>query len=104
MEEVMKLLGPWPVLQFFFGVSILALGVFMVIKGIQKKEPLGSAMSQQLLEDKRSEWLAYEQLKNIEENSHKTVRLLSQIYDRLNNNADQMKALSAAIWNRREGL
>jgi hypothetical protein len=103
MEEVMKLLGPWPVLQFMFGVAVLGGGVWMIIRGTQKKDapPQGGT---QALEDKRAEWRAYDQLENIEQNSFKQLAVMSQILDRLNNNADQMKALAAAIWNKREGL
>lgn len=95
----MKVLGPYPVLQFIFGLAVLGFGIYLIIRGTQKKdEPVAS------IEDKREEWRAYDRLKNIEENSFKQVELLSKIYDRLNNNADSMKGLAAAIWNKREGI
>ncbi len=94
MEEVVKLLGPWPVLQFMFGISVLGFGVFMIVKGLGKRdEPVQ-------IEDKRAEWLAYEHLRNIEENSFKLVELHKQLLDQLRHTEEQLKALSAAIWNR----
>lgn len=98
MEEVMKLLGPWPILQLLFGIGVLGFGVFMIVRGLQKKDEVLR------IEDMFAERRAYEQLQEIRDNSFKMVELLSRILDRLNNNADQMKALSAAIWNKREGF
>lgn len=97
----MKLLGPWPILQFMFGISVLGGGVWMIIRGQKKNE---EAKPTAALEDKRAEWAAYQQLEHIEQNSFRQVELLAKILDRMQNNADQMKALSAAIWNKKEGL
>jgi len=97
MEEVMKMLGPWPILQLMFGLSILGGGVWMIFKGSEKTGP-------KMLEDKRAEWRAYEQLEHIEENSFKQVQLLAEIKDQLRANGDAIKGLASAIWNRREGV
>ena len=94
MEEVMKMLGPWPILQFMFGCAVLAGGVWAIIRGTQKKDT-----GPPKLEDQRAEWEAYQQLANIEAEAFKQTEILSRILDRLNNNADQMKALSTSIWN-----
>ena len=87
----MKLLGPWPILQIFFGTAVAALGIWAIIKGQKKDAPK--------ITDQRAEWEAYKQLAEIAENSGKQTEILSRILDRLNNNADQMGALSSAIWN-----
>lgn len=92
----MKMLGPWPVLQMMFGVAVLGGGVWAIIKGQKKNEAPP-------IEDKKAEWEAYQQLANIEDQMFKQTELLSRIMDRLNNNADQMKALAAAIWNQQGG-
>lgn len=94
----MKLLGPWPILQFFFGIGVLGFGVFMIVRGIQKKD------STPLIEDRRETWLAYEHLKNIEENSFRMVELLSRLNDSVRQQTDALKGLAAAIWNKREGF
>lgn len=91
----MKMLGPWPILQFMFGISVLGGGVWMIIRGTQKKDG-----GPPILEDKRAEWLAYEHLRNIEENSFKMVELQKQLLDQERRLEDQLKSLSAAIWNR----
>lgn len=93
MEEVMKLLGPWPVLQLIFGLAVLGGGVWAIIKG-QKKDA-----GPPKLTDQRAEWEAYQQLANIEAEAFKQTEILSRILDRMNNNSEQMKALSSAIWN-----
>lgn len=70
MEEALKALGPYPFLQLVFGMAILGMGIWSIIKGLQAKGPSS--------EDQRAEWEAHQQLKNIEENSWKLVRLLEQ--------------------------
>lgn len=96
LDEVSKVLGPWPILQFMFAVAVLGFGVYMIVRGIsnKKSEPIIQ------LEDKRAEWLAYEHLKNIEENSFKMVELQKQHNEQAKYLAEQIKALAAAIWNR----
>ena len=86
-EAVVKMLGPWPVLQFFFGVGVLGFGVWMIVRGIQKKE------GPPQLEDQRAEWMAYQQLRNIEENSFKMVELLRRI-------DEEIQRTNSILWNR----
>ena len=86
-EEVLKLLGPWPVLQFFFGVGILGFGVFMIVRGLQKADKPVQ------LEDRRAEWQAYEHLRNIEENSFKQTELLRRILE-------ELQRITGILWNR----
>ncbi len=88
MEEVMKMLGPWPVLQFMFGIAVLGGGVWMIIRGTQKKDEQPVQ-----LEDRRSEWQAYEQLRNIEENSFKQVELLRRCHE-------ELQRIASILWNR----
>lgn len=91
MDEISRALGPWPILQMIFGVVILGLGVYSIIRGVKGKEtPIQ-------LEDRRAEWLAYEHLKNIEENSFKMVDLLRK------HNEDLERFISV-MWNRGQGM
>ena len=87
MEEVAKLLGPWPILQFMFGVAVLGFGVFMIVRGLQKKDDMMK------LEDRRAEWQAYDQLRNIEENSFKQVALMQRL-------VEEVQRLTTVMWNR----
>lgn len=92
----MKLLGPFPILQVMLGLAVLAGGIFMIVKGITgngRKAPFS-------IEDKRAEWAAYEQLRNLEANSERIVELSKQNGDLLRKLDDSIKALAAAIWNR----
>src|SRR5438045_5699534 len=94
LDEGMKILGPFPILQVMLGLAVLAGGVFMIVRGLTgKREPLS-------LDDKRAEWAAYEQLRNLEENSARQVELLKQTCEAIRKLDDTLKALASAIWNR----
>ncbi|SRR6266404_4662375 len=94
LDEGMKLLGPFPILQVLLGLAVLGGGVYMIFRGITGEK------KQMFLEDRRSEWAAYEQLRNIEENSFKMVELSRQNGELLRKLDDTFKALASAIWNR----
>lgn len=89
MEKVVDVLGPWPILQFVFGVAILGFGIYMIIRGTQKDDKPSR------LEDRRAEWQAYEQLRNIEENSFKMVALNQKL-------VEEVQRLTSIIWNRKQ--
>lgn len=82
------MLGPWPILQFMFGVGILGFGVYMIVRGLQKQDHVNYH-----IEDRRAEWQAYEQLRNIEENSFKQVELLRRIHE-------ELQRMTGVLWNR----
>lgn len=90
MDEVTKALGPWPILQLMFGVTILALGVLAVVRGFKGKEGTSSSS-----ENQRAVWLAFEHIKNIEENSFKFLELQKETLDAI-------KTLSSVLWNREQ--
>lgn len=86
MEEVIKVLGPWPVMQFMFGLTVLGFGAFMIVKGTMRRGDTS-------MEDKRAEWEAYQHLQNIDKNMAELLKVNYHILE-------QIKALAAAIWNR----
>jgi hypothetical protein len=88
MDEVTKALGPWPILQMVFGVVVLGLGVWSIMRGIKGKEDKSSD------DDKRATWEAYNQLGNIEENTFKIVKAQEQIALAVNRLVD-------VVWNNR---
>lgn len=90
-EAITKMLGPWPILQFLFGVGVLGFGVFMIIRGLNKKD------STPQIEDRREQWQAYEHLRNIEENSFKVVELQRRTLE-------EIQRLTTVIWNRGKEL
>jgi len=94
LDEGMKLLGPFPILQVMLGLAVLGGGVYMIFRGITGEK------KQMFLEDRRAEWLAYEQLRNIEENSFKMVEFSRQNGELLRKLDESVKALASAIWNR----
>lgn len=101
-DEVNKLLGPFPILQLVFGLVVLGFGAYMIVRGTQqKKDPLIH------LEDKRVEWEAMERLKSIDEGIQQIVRHqgltlenIRMVGEIMRQQTEQLKALSAAIWNR----
>lgn len=68
-----------------FGIIVLLLGVWSIIRGLKGKESD---------EDKRAQWGAYNQLANIEENTFKIVKAQEQIAVAVNRLVD-------VIWNNR---
>ena len=94
LDEGMKLLGPFPILQVMLGLAVLGGGVYMIYRGTTGDKKTLS------LEDRRSEWAAYEQLRNIEDNTFKMVELSRQNGELLRKLDDSIKALASAIWNR----
>lgn len=76
MDEAFKALGPYPILQMLFGLAVLGLGVWSILKGLQSKTGGDTA-------DHEAEWRAREQIKNIEENSWKMVAQLERMNELL---------------------
>jgi len=78
-SEIAKALGPWPILQLFFGLLVLGLGVLAIMRGLKGKEP--PLPNTHAAEDLRAVWEAYNQLENIETNSWKMVELLTKLLE-----------------------
>lgn len=89
LEELGKALGPWPILQVFFGLSILGAGIYAIVRGARGKQ------DNMNLEDRRAEWAAREQLRNIEENSFKIASSNEKVVEAINR-------LSSVLWNNRQ--
>jgi hypothetical protein len=97
MEEVMKMLGPWPILQFMFGLAVLGGGIWAIIQGTKKKDEKQTPMQ---IEDRRAEWEALQTQKQILHELNEQTSVLRSIQGQIHSNAEAMRALSAAIWNK----
>lgn len=96
MDKIAEALGPWPILQLFFGTAVLGVGVFAVIRGLA-----GSQRSDRAnVEDAREVWEAYRRLEAIERNTRLIAENQKLMLDRVVQATDQIKALISAIWNR----
>lgn len=103
MDKIAEALGPWPILQLFFGLAVLGVGAYALIRGV-----LNSKSGDRIqIEDKRMEWEAYERIRQIEENTAEIAgnqrAMLEGVRNavaELRSMTDQLKALAAAIWNR----
>jgi hypothetical protein len=103
LDEVGKALGPWPILQVFFGMAVLGVGAYALVRGVMSSKS-GDRVQ---LEDKRMEWEAYERLRQIEENTAQIAANQRAMLEGVRHAVqeirlmtEQMKALAAAIWNR----
>jgi hypothetical protein len=90
LDELTKALGPWPILQLVLGIAVLGAGIWAVMRGTQGKD------GEKDISDKRAEWAAYEQLRNIEENSSKIVASQEKMVEIVNR-------IAAILWNRGQG-
>lgn len=83
LDELTKALGPWPFLQLVLGIAVLGAGIYAIVKGGKSEDS----------SDKKAQWAAYIQLKNIEENTLAIVKSQEKMVDVVNR-------LATVIWNR----
>lgn len=96
LEELTKALGPWPLLQLFLGLSVLAAGVWAIVRGQRGRSEVAS------FEEKRAEWAAYEQLSHVEENSFRFVKLLEKSNDLAEAQLAALNRLFDSRWNKHQ--
>lgn len=105
MDKIVDALGPWPILQLFFGAAVLGVGIFATVKGLANSK--GGATPPMNEWEARQEWEAYQQLEAIEKHTASIAENQKVMLDRINQATEAIKqlvvainALSAAIWNR----
>ncbi len=96
MEEFLRALGPWPLLQgIAFGLVIAAIGAWAVRRGLQD-----SRKNEPDIEDIKARWELHKAIGHIQQNSFEIVKLL----ERANELAEQQLAVLNRIfddrWNR----
>lgn len=99
MDRFAEALGPWPILQTFFGAAVLGVGVYALIRGM--------TASKVSLDDARQEWEAYQQLASIERHTEAIAENQKVMLDRINHvvkaidrNSDALNNLASVLWNR----
>lgn len=105
MDKIAEALGPWPILQLFFGTAVLGVGVFAVMRGLANAKP----SERMNWDDARQEWEAYQQLASIERHTEAIAENQKVMLDRVNQCTEAIKQLSEAIkaltsvmWNREQ--
>lgn len=83
LDELTKALGPWPILQLVLGIAVLGAGIYAIVRGNKGDDN----------SDKKAQWAAYEQLRNIEENTFLIVKTQEKMVEVVNR-------LATVIWNR----
>lgn len=103
MDKIAEALGPWPILQLFFGTAVLGVGIFAVIRGMAGSKA-GDRVS---IEEARQEWEAYQQLAAIERHTEAIAANQRVMLDRINQCTEAIKQLVQALntlrdvmWNR----
>lgn len=88
LEKLTEALGPWPILQLVLGIAVLGAGIWAIVRGTRSDDKDKNDIA-----DRRAEWSAYEQLKNIELNTFKIVASQEKMVETVNR-------LASVIWNR----
>ncbi len=103
MDKIAEALGPWPILQMFFGMTVLGVGVFALIRGLNASKT-GERMS---LDDARQEWEAYQHLEQIVHYTQAISENQKLMLDRINyaakaveRNTEAINNLASVLWNR----
>ena len=77
MEEVLKALGPWPMIQgIAIGLLVAALGAYAMRLGFRDKNKAEPSM-----DDLKAQWAAYEHLDHVHENSFAMVKHLEKLVE-----------------------
>lgn len=103
MDKIAETLGPWPILQMFFGMAVLGVGVYALVRGMSASK-VNDRLS---LEDARQEWEAYQQLTQIEHHTESIAENQKVMLDRINQCTEAVRTLVVALnqlrdvlWNR----
>lgn len=111
MEEVLKALAPWPVVQGIgIGMLVAALGFWAIRKGLQedlRKAGDGSDIARIVRidlsdEEKRWQWEAYKQLGHLEGNSFQSVKHSEDSVELLREILKSINRLADGRWNGRQ--
>lgn len=101
MDELIKSLGPWPMIQgLVLGMIVAAVGIWAVRRGLQdsrKNLPDGDT-----LEEIRAKWAAYQQIEHIEANSFEIKQLLGKLIEGQVRLHEVLNRIADNRWNRHQ--
>lgn len=103
MDKIAEALGPWPILQAFFGMAVLGVGVYALMRGLMASKH-GDRLG---IEEARQQWEAYQHVELIERHTSNIAENQKVMLDRINQMADTVRQLTIALnqlrdvlWNR----
>lgn len=101
MEELIKALGPWPMIQgLVLGMIVMAVGFWAIKRGLQdNKKP---RIEEESLEEIRARWAAYLQLEHLEDNSFKQIELLGKLVEGQLRLHEVLNRIADTRWNRHQ--
>jgi len=108
MEELVKALGPWPMVQgIVIGLFVAAAGFWAIRKGLQDSRKETGHVPRVVRiehtdEEKRWQWEAYKQLGHIEKNSFEIAKHSEDAVELLREVAKGINRMADAYWNSRQ--
>ncbi|MBR0855680.1 hypothetical protein [Bradyrhizobium liaoningense] len=118
MEELLKALGPWPMVQgIVIGLLVAAAGFWAIRRGMQDSarardeggegrvvriDQVVAVRVQRTLEEQRWQWEAYKQLGHLEKNSFEEVKHSEDAVELLREILKGVNRLADGGWNSRQ--
>ena len=103
LDELSKALGPWPLLQMFFGLSVLIAGIYAIVRGARGKPENTS------VEDIKARWELQKAMGHLHDNSFDIVKLLEKANEHGERSNELAEHILAALnrindmrWNRKQ--
>jgi hypothetical protein len=101
MDELIKSLGPWPMIQgLVIGMIVAAAGIWAIRRGIQDSRK--NRIDSESLEGIRAKWAAYQQLEHIENNSFEIAALLEKMIEGQARLHEVLNRIADTKWNRHQ--
>jgi len=98
MEELLKALAPWPVMQgIAIGIIVAAIGAWAVRRGLQD-----SKKNETSIEDIKSKWEMHKAIGHIHENSFEIVKLLERANELGEQQLAALNRMNDLRWNAKQ--
>lgn len=110
MEEILKALAPWPLLEgVVLGIMVAAAGFWAMRRGMQenrrREAASGDALAVRLEladDERKAQWKAHEHLDHIHENSFAMVKLMEKMVEQQLMVVAAVNRLADTRWNKHQ--
>ena len=96
MDKIAELLGPWPILQLIFGIAVLGVGVYALMRGLAA----GRSGEQNNIEDVRQQWEAFNLLRDIAHHTEQIAENQKLMLDRIQRATEAINSMVSVLYNR----
>jgi hypothetical protein len=98
MEELLKALGPWPLVQgIVIGLIVAAIGAWAIRRGLQD-----SKKNEPSIEDIKSRWELHRSIGHLDKNSFEIVDLLKRGNELVEQLTAAVNRLADSRWNAKQ--